>query len=193
MQQAPNQTEAGAAVREFLILPGYEGSGPAHWQTLWEKEDPAFRRVEQRDWDHPVRDEWVTALEKAVAASGADIVLVAHSLACLLVAHWAQSAPAASLGKIKAAFLVAVADPAGPSFPAAVVGFEPLPERPLPFPALLVASADDPYGPLEFSRRCARAWGTALAEIGAKGHINSGSGLGDWPEGKALLRSLLFG
>ena len=114
-------------------------------------------------------------------------------MACLLVAHWAQSAPEASLKKIKAAFLVAVADPSGPAFPSVVVGFEAVPMRQLPFPALIVASSDDPYGSPEFSRRCARTWGTALTEVGPKGHINSASGLGAWPEGRALLQSLLSG
>src|SRR3954470_22488286 len=93
--------------RKILILPGHGGSGPRHWQTLWEAAHPSFRRVEQRDWLHPVCSEWVGKLEDAVAASGPDTVLVAHSLACLLVAHWA----AASALPVSAALLVAVPDP----------------------------------------------------------------------------------
>jgi predicted alpha/beta hydrolase family esterase len=33
-------------------------------------------------------------------------------------------------------------------------------------------------------------WGAAITEIGPRGHINGESGLGDWPEGLALLRGL---
>ena len=33
-------------------------------------------------------------------------------------------------------------------------------------------------------------WGARIVEIGARGHINGESGLGDWPEGRALLASL---
>ncbi|PYM48393.1 MAG: hypothetical protein DME16_11120, partial [Candidatus Rokuibacteriota bacterium] len=36
-----------------LVLPGYGDSGPEHWQSLWEAEDPACRRVVQRDWMLP--------------------------------------------------------------------------------------------------------------------------------------------
>jgi hypothetical protein len=34
-------------------------------------------------------------------------------------------------------------------------------------------------------------WGAQAQSVGALGHINADSGLGDWPEGRALLRSLL--
>jgi len=70
-----------------LILPGFQGSDSNHWQSRWEAANPSFQRVEQRDWDHPVCSEWVQTLEDAVKFSGPDTVLVAHSLACLLVAH----------------------------------------------------------------------------------------------------------
>lgn len=72
-----------------LILPGIGNSGPDHWQSLWEKANSSFVRVQQRNWDHPVCNEWLEALENAVARAGANTVLVAHSLACALVAHWA--------------------------------------------------------------------------------------------------------
>jgi predicted alpha/beta hydrolase family esterase len=65
-----------------------------------------------------------------------------------------------------------------------------VPERRLPFPSIVVASADDPYGAPAHARRCARVWGSRLVEIGAAGHINSASGHGAWPEGLELLRSL---
>ncbi len=49
-----------------LILPGLGGSGPEHWQTLWERQIEDSARVSQRDWDHPDREEWVAALAAAV-------------------------------------------------------------------------------------------------------------------------------
>ena len=36
-------------------------------------------------------------------------------------------------------------------------------------------------------------WGSRLVDIGPAGHINGDSGLGDWPEGKRLLRHLIEG
>jgi predicted alpha/beta hydrolase family esterase len=184
---------------DYLILPGYGNSGPEHWQTRWEASDPAFRRVQLGDWERPDRNAWVSKLEDAVSAADASrsdgsgrerrLVLVAHSLACLLVAHWAAQAPVPSLGRIEAAFLVAPVNPDGPAFPSEASGFGPVPLANLPFPTLVVASSDDPYSTPEFSRACAKAWGSRLSEIGMKGHINAASGLGDWPEGMALLRT----
>lgn len=176
-------------MRTFLILPGYGDSGPSHWQTLWEK-DPAFKRVRQRDWEHPDRREWVETLEKAVAAEQ-ETILVAHSLASLLVAHWAATSAPATRARVTAALLVAPPDPAAPVFPSAAIGFAPLPMEPLPFRSLLVSSSDDPYAAPEFARRCAAAWGSRHFEAGALGHINAQSRLGAWEEGLRLLQSLL--
>jgi hypothetical protein len=53
-----------------LILPGLFDSGPEHWQSLWEREDPTFVRLVQHDWDAPIRQEWVSVLETEVAAAG---------------------------------------------------------------------------------------------------------------------------
>ena len=169
-----------------LVLPGYQGSGELHWQTLWERSDPGLRRVEQRSFEEPVCREWVEALEAAVAASGPDVVLVAHSLGCLLVVHWA----AASSRQVRGALLVAPPDPERADFPPQIAGFSPLPERRLPFPSLLVASSDDPYCAPARAQEFARRWGSRLMELGALGHINADSGLLDWPAGRALLREL---
>lgn len=175
----------------FLVLPGLGSSGPHHWQTLWEKLDPGFRRVEQRDWEHPDLTEWAGALSRTIADYPGDIALVAHSMACLLVPHWCQISQSRSQGRVRAAFLVAPADPAGQAFPATATGFAPLPMHPLPFPSLIVASTNDPFASVGFAVGAAQAWGSRCEIIGAKGHINADSGLGDWPEGMGLLYGLV--
>jgi predicted alpha/beta hydrolase family esterase len=177
-------------MREYLLLPGYQNSGPLHWQTLWEAGNPAYKRVMQMDWDHPDMEAWSGNLESAVQAARGEVILLAHSLGCLLVAHWAASAPILSRSKVKAAFLVGVVDPAGPAFPKAAKGFSPIPFDPLPFKSLVVASTDDPYASVEFALRCSQAWHSLFEAIGPKGHINAASGIGVWPEGKALLAGL---
>ena len=146
-----------------------------------------MRRVVQDDWDRPRRDAWSNALDAAVRDSGPGVVLVAHSLACLLVAHWAAS----SRHAIHGALLVAVPDPSSPAFPAEAVGFSPLPMHRLPFPSLIVASSDDPYGSLAHAHRCASAWGSRIVEAGAAGHLNAACGLGMWPEGLAWLNEVV--
>lgn len=87
--------------------------------------------------------------------------------------------------------LVAVPDPGRASFPDQALGFSPLGRKRFAFPSMIVASSNDPYSDLEFSQQCADAWGSRLVNIGALGHINSTSGLGDWPQGKALLKALM--
>jgi predicted alpha/beta hydrolase family esterase len=62
--------------------------------------------------------------------------------------------------------------------------------KPLPFPAIVVSSADDRYGSPAYARACAAAWGSECIDVGAKGHLNAESGLGDWPEGLRLLEKL---
>ena len=114
----------------ILIIPGIGNSGPEHWQTLWEQRHPECHRVVQREWNQPVCDEWVSALGDAIDACHSPPLLVAHSLGCLLVVHWANR-----IGKpIVGALLVAVPDPAGPRFPPEADGFTPLPNHRLPFP-----------------------------------------------------------
>ena len=104
-----------------LVLPGLSNSGPQHWQTLWGLRHPKWQRVNLRNWDSPACDDWVRALDAAVKACPSPPVLVAHSLACLLVAHWAHRSSLVPKG----AFLVAVPDPQSARFPAMARGFVP--------------------------------------------------------------------
>jgi predicted alpha/beta hydrolase family esterase len=169
-----------------LILPGLYNSGPEHWQSYWERAHPEFRRVEQDDWETPRCEDWVARLEDAVREAGLDTVLVAHSSSCALVARWTETTKL----KVRGALLVAPSDTDAPSYPEGPAGFNPMPLNRLPFPSIVVASTDDPYVTLERAEEFARAWGSELVNIGPAGHLNSASGLGDWPVGFALLERL---
>jgi predicted alpha/beta hydrolase family esterase len=170
-----------------LMVPGLWSSGPEHWQTHWERQEPRFRRVQQEEWDAPEKREWVRTLDDAVRDAGPGVVLCAHSLGCATVLHWAGL----PLRKIRGALLVAPADVDGAGFPLEARGFAPMPLICLPFPSILVASTDDPYLSMERARLFAESWGSRLVEVEGKGHLNSASGLGDWPEGRALLDEML--
>lgn len=172
---------------EIIHLPGIGNSGERHWQTLWEESDPTIRRFSPTSWDQPDRDDWVAALEEAVRAAQTPPILVAHSLACLLVAHWHQVSDL----PIRGAMLVAVPDPTSPAFPSQATSFAHPPQGEFRFPALIVASTDDPYGSLPYVRTRAEQWGGDLIVIGAAGHINGQSELGDWPAGLTLLRDFI--
>ncbi|PTB19840.1 hypothetical protein C9I57_15705 [Trinickia symbiotica] len=174
--------------RRFLIVPGYGNSGPTHWQSLWEATKPGdWSRIKVEDWDHAVCDEWVAAIDNEVRALGPDVIVVAHSLGCLAVAHWAARHARA----IRGALLVAVPDPSAPAFPRAfTVGFSAVLSSRLPFPSIVVASNDDPYGSIGHAQSCANVWGSEFVDVGAHGHINAASQLEDWAEGYQLLQRL---
>jgi uncharacterized protein len=174
---------------DIVILPGIGGSGGLHWQTRWEKSNPRYRRFQPTDWNRPELKDWISALDRAVGTPAKPPLLVAHSLACLLVAHWQHL----STARVAGAFLVAVPNPQGQAFPAEATSFANPPPGEFRFPSLIIASANDPYGTIEYARGRARQWGSGMVEAGELGHINEASGLEDWPQGKALLTAFAAG
>ncbi len=40
----------------ILTVPGLNGSGPRHWQTIWEQEIDDVARVELGSWEKPHRN-----------------------------------------------------------------------------------------------------------------------------------------
>jgi hypothetical protein len=169
-----------------LIVPGWGDSGPEHWQSLWEKANPDFRRVVQRDWVYPVCAEWVETLTGEIRAAGRPVVLVAHSLGCIAVAHGAR----AGALPVHGALLVAPPDVEHPDFPPVSEGFAPVPRERLPFPSIVVASRNDQFAEFERTRTLAAAWGGRLVDAGTSGHLNADAGLGPWPLGERLLAEL---
>ena len=112
---------------------------------------------------------------------GPDTVIVAHSLGCLLTAFWSASG---SVHRIRGAFLVAPpSEQAVRELPCVDADFLPYPRLPLPFPAVLVGSASDPYADPAFARVLADDIGARFIDAGDAGHINVDSGHGPWPEG----------
>ena len=173
----------------ILIVPGLGGSGPAHWQTRWQARDVRCVRVEQRDWDAPRCDEWCDNLERAVTRAPGEVVLVAHSLGVVVVAHWASSG---SVDKVKGALLVAPPDVESTDrVPALLEHFAPIPREQLPFRSIVLGSRDDPYACIDCPRQLAEAWGASFVDLGELGHINAESGIGDWEQGWQILQGLL--
>ena len=170
-----------------LILPGWQNSGPEHWQSRWEALH-GFRRVDQHDWMTPRRGDWIARLEDVILGSDGPVVLVAHSLGCILTAAWAQVSR--STARVQGALLVAPGDPERDELRGVLPSWAPIVRDRLPFPSLLLGSHDDPYCSLAKAQSLADAWGSRFIDCGPCGHINAESGLGDWPDGLALLREL---
>jgi predicted alpha/beta hydrolase family esterase len=171
-----------------IIVPGLGNSGPQHWQRLWQARLGTHAgAAEQQDWDRPDRAAWIQCLDDVIRHQPDPPVLVAHSLSCALVAHWA----AAHHTEIAGALLVAPADTDSDAHtPPEAHVFRPMPRQPLLFPSIVVASRDDPYVAIDRARSFAAAWGSEFIDIGAAGHINPASGFGPWPLGEVLLERL---
>jgi len=189
--QDPCRAEVPAV--HVLVLPGWQNSGPKHWQSRWQALYGDVR-VEQSDWLHPLRGDWMMRLDEAIGAiedqeSSPAIALVAHSLGCQLVAAWA--AHSRKTARVRAALLVAPPDVERDELRAALHSFAPIVREPLPFPALAVVSSDDAFCTPARAHAMAADWGCAALDAGPRGHLNSDSGLGDWPEGRELLANLL--
>jgi predicted alpha/beta hydrolase family esterase len=170
-----------------LILPGWQNSGPAHWQSLWQARF-GFVRVEQSDWDHPLRGDWLARLEDVVLSDDRPAVLVAHSLGCHLAACWA--ATSANRVRVRGALLVAPPDIERPDMPPQLSTWRVAARQRLPFAARVVYSSDDPYAAADRTRALAADWGASTTDMGPRGHLNAESGLGDWPQALAWLDEL---
>lgn len=172
----------------YLTVPGVTNSSPQHWQSLWEREFPErFRRIEQKEWDTPVCADWIEKIESDVQEENPKlVVLVAHSLGCTAVAHWARKFGT----QIKGALLVAPSDCEAASYNFDTKGFAPVPFDKLPFRSLVAAGTNDEYVSLTRARQFADAWGSEFVNVGAKGHINFAAGFGEWNEGLELLKRL---
>ena len=172
----------------ILTLPGWQNSGPTHWQSRWEALY-GYQRVQQHHWLQPLRGDWTARLQEVVVDSPQPVVLVAHSLGCILAAWWAAHSPHAH--RVCAALLVAPGDVERPDAPAPLQVWAPIARQPLPYPALLVASRNDPFCSFARAQEMAQHWGARCVDAGDGSHLNADSGLGDWPQGKAWLDALI--
>lgn len=174
----------------YLILPGWQGSSEEHWQSHWQRSLPNSARVEQADWLLPQRRDWVAALAASIAADPRPVILIAHSLGCMTVAHWAAQAPAEQLRRVQGALLVAPADVERPGCPPPLRDFAPIARGLLPFPSLLVGSDNDSAATPVRAIELARTWGSEVAIVPGAGHINVKSGHRQWEQGFAYLYRL---
>ena len=171
----------------YLTIPGYDGAGPEHWQSHWERRH-GYVRVQQMDWLKPRRQTWITCLERAIHHAPDPVVLIAHGLGATLVAAWAEQGFSS---KVSAAFLVAPADTEEYDSTGPVQDFGPMPCHTLPFPALLVVSTNDPFMRLERSMYFSEAWGCELVSLDDVGHLNTASGHGPWHEGYNMMENFI--
>nr|WP_272210753.1 alpha/beta hydrolase [Marinicella sp. W31]MDC2876666.1 alpha/beta hydrolase [Marinicella sp. W31] len=127
------------------------------------------RRVEQEAWSKPVCEDWIARLAEEVNRAERPVVLVAHSLgiptSVLAIPEFRK--------RVAGAFFVAPPEVDNPSVrPKHMMTFGPYPHDPLPFPTIVIASRNDPFGRFEPARDIAAAWGANFS-ISAKPAIST--------------------
>lgn len=170
----------------FLIQPGWQNSGPHHWQSLWEARlGRAATRVPQQDWMVPECSAWSRVLEETIRRTPPPLVVLAHSIGCLTTIFAIRDAPVAAV------VLVAPTDAERSNVPGALQTFTPIPMTPLATAALVVASDSDPYCTLERAEAFAQAWKADFEIVPDGGHINADAGFGPWPDGWLMVGTWL--
>ena len=178
-----------AATLRYLLVPGGGGSGAEHWHHRWADDLPNCDWIHQQDPSDGTRAEWVETIDGKINESSEPVVLIAHSLACVAVAHWSST----HSGPVAAALLVAPADIdddwAEPD--SLYKRFQPIPTQPLRFPSVVVSSSNDPFLSVDRALEFSQTWESGFVGIGEHLHIGSDADLGAWPEGRAVLAELL--
>ncbi|MTI45164.1 alpha/beta hydrolase [Roseibium hamelinense] len=167
---------------DILLVPGYGNTPEGHWMKRWQAKMANAWVVEQRDWFLPVLKTWQDALTERMEKTTQPVVLVGHSLGCILIAHAAHHIPK---DKVVGAYLVAPMDLERdtPALEFDASSFLPAPKAPLPFRSHVAASRNDPHCSFQKAEELAKAWGATFQDAGEAGHINMASGHGPWPEG----------
>ena len=170
-----------------VVVPGWNGSGPGHWQTWLEDQSAAEGRPTVRpqfgDLDHPGLPEWLAGLRATLAhlpADGYDVV--AHSLGAILWLHHV-----AAPGDSPRAARVALVSPPSPrtAIPEIADFFPPPMDidtvRRGADGTVLVAGDNDPYLPEGIATAYGLPLTMATTVVPGGGHLNLEAGFGEWP------------
>lgn len=183
--------ESGAC--QYLILHGWGGSGPEHWQHwLASRLRAAGETVRFPLLPHPDEPrltDWLDTLKRELSAMPGARIVVCHSLAVLLWLHYARHPDAGPADRL---LLVA---PPGPAVSnPQVESFFPAPRDPVSLhesarEIMLACSAADPFCPERAEKYFAEPLGvTARLLPPEAGHINVAAGYGPWPWAEAWCR-----
>ena len=172
--------------RSFLILHGYEGSGPDHWQSeLARRLAAAGERVAYPDLPDPFAPSLAAWREALAAELRGGETVVAHSLACILWLHHCAAPVGPAAARV---LLVAPPSPAGapePIHPFFPVALDRAAVAAASEETRLVCSNDDPYCPEGAASLYGEPLGLPVDVLDGAGHVNPAAGFGPWPEVEA--------
>ena len=173
-----------------LIVPGLRDHVEQHWQTILASELLRVAAVPPMGRDALSCQDRVLAIEQAAGRVQGPLIIVAHSGATIMVAHWA----ATTRRKVLGAVLATPPDferPMPEGYPTVGQlsdnGWLPVPRQALPFPSIVAASRNDPLAAFDRVIELATCWGSTLVDLGEVGHLNPASGYGRWDRVHALI------
>lgn len=166
----------------YLILHGYQGSGPGHWQS-WlagrlRSGDASVHFPDLPDADRPRLSAWLDALERELDQFSEPPVVICHSAGCLLWLHHVAR------GGKPAERVLLVAPASEDAVPETLLNFFPAPDVELDN-ARLVCADNDPYCPAGAQNVYP---GLPTDLLPGEGHINPDAGYGAWPAVEAWAR-----
>ena len=187
-----------AASDRFLILHGWGGNKPAHWQEyLYAKLTEAGAAVTYPkfpDPSAPNRDAWLATLESTMeelardAGDTAPLTVVCHSLSAITWMHWAARGAASPIADrvllVAPPYVVPEIPPT--DAPPGVAGFFPPPMNAAGIAraahqTTIIASNDDDYATFEQTKAYADRLEIPIHLLEGAGHISPYWGYGEWP------------
>lgn len=169
---------------DLLFVPGPSGDSEEDWSGRWRAKLSTARLI------HPADSlsltGWIVAIAGAARAAERPILFVGHGLGAVMIARASET-----LGglDVRGAFLVAPMDDDGLAR-LAREDWKPARTR-LPWPAVVIASRNDPEGAYDAVAARAFDWGAELIDAGFAGSLNAASGYGPWPEGLMRLAGFM--
>ena len=176
-----------------LLIPDFGGVTARHWLARWQRRHEHFRLLDMAEAEDGGRNSWLSRLDQQVGLVRTPVILVAHGAGALAVAWWAALLGKRAARRVAGALLVAPPDPERAGADERIRRFAPLPTAMLPFPSIVVASANDPHVSVDRAREMAGEWVSDFYDIGPAGHLGPDAKLGYWPAGERLLDILMSG
>jgi len=174
--------------RSFLIIHGWQASGPGHWQTWLANRLRAANETVCYPLlptpDAPVLDHWMKALHHCVSHMTGEKIVLCHSLGGILWLHYATRPSAKPVDR-----LLLVAPPCPPAV-AKIPEFQGFAPVPIDAQALarsanrclMVCSSGDDYCEASAAVAFANQLGIESEILPSEaGHVNTASGFGPWP------------
>jgi predicted alpha/beta hydrolase family esterase len=173
---------------DLLIVPRIGGAAEGDWPSRWRAKLSTARFVHPADPADRRREAWTEAVVGAAREATRPALFVGHGLGATAIV---EAAAALKDADVRGAFLVAPPDERGLE---RLASPDWTPTRaPLPWPSVVVATRNDPYGAYDAVAALAADWGADLVNAGAAGGLDAASGHGPWPEGLMRLAAFIKG